>query len=315
MTAWRRRLLLAGRRLQVEGKDRTALDAIAPALGHLECDDDSGQPGVRWTVTDAGEPDRPSQAQGIYRLPGGGIAVVQHDPLSIESYDPAIGLRLAATPAALASGDLRAHPGGYALAAWLAGPSTHVLHAAAVSFDGRAVVLVGPGGTGKSTTALACARAGADFLGDDLCLAEAGDEDSEPQVHCLFASAKLNPDSAERLGARDWPVLGTTPKGKIVVTLPAPMAVGRSAPIVAVVILHPHGDARGGIERLRPAPAVAAVTATGATPCSGALNPVLWFSTMTRLLKKVPAYRVPIDWDLVRLVDRIRGIAAGGAMQ
>ena len=60
---------------------------------------------------------------------------------------------------------------------------------------------------GKSTTVLACARAGAGFLGDDLVLVDAGDgaDDAELTAHCLFATAKLTVDSARALDAETWP--------------------------------------------------------------------------------------------------------------
>jgi hypothetical protein len=41
------------------------------------------------------------------------------------------------------------------------------LHAAGVACAGRAALIVGDSGSGKSTAALACASAGFGFLGDD----------------------------------------------------------------------------------------------------------------------------------------------------
>ena len=70
--------------------------------------------------------------------------------------------------------------------------------------------------------ALACARRGFSYLGDDLCVVEAtaSAADGPSLVHGLYATAKLNPDSLERLDAGAWPGLGTTPSGKAAVALP-----------------------------------------------------------------------------------------------
>ena len=50
----------------------------------------------------------------------------------------------------------------------------------------RRALIVGRGGAGKSTTVLACAQAGAEFLGDDLCLVEMGDEASPEPPFTAF---------------------------------------------------------------------------------------------------------------------------------
>ena len=44
----------------------------------------------------------------------------------------------------------------------------YFLHAACLARDGRAVVIAGTAGAGKSTLALGLARAGLDYLGDDM---------------------------------------------------------------------------------------------------------------------------------------------------
>ncbi len=316
MTGWRHQLVLAGRSLRIEGNSEAAREAVAPALAHLQRDLDArhAESGLQWIVEDATDDDRRTDAQGVYRLPGGGLTMVQQDPFSIVTFAPDRGIRLAASPAGFASGDLRAHPGSIALGAWFSGPAAQVLHVGAVAFGSCGVLLVGASGAGKSTSVLACALAGADFLGDDLCLVTVGDDpNAPPNVHSLFATAKLNPDSARRLGADAWPTLGTTPKDKVVTHPPPPIRIIPSAPLVAVVVLARSGGGPGAPTPLRPAEAFGALAATGASPCSGALSPSLWFSAMSRLVRRVPAYRLPITWDLERVAGDIRRIADDAA--
>lgn len=310
MTGWRRQVALAGRSLRIEGKSEATYDAVAPAFAHLLPDASHAESALRWVIDEATDADRRTDAQGVYRLPGGGLTMVQQDPFSIETFEPGRGIRLTASPAAFASGDFRAHPGSLALAAWFAGPAAQVLHVGAVAFGGRGVLIVGASGAGKSTSVLACALAGADYLGDDLCLVTVGDDaEAAPRVHSLFATAKLNPDSARRLGAETWPALGTTPKDKVVTHPPSPIRIVASAPLAAVVVLARPGAGPDAVVPLRPAEAFGALAATGASPCSGALSPSLWFSTTSRLVRQVPAYRLPITWDLERVAGDVRRIA------
>ncbi len=75
-----------------------------------------------------------------------------------------------------------------------------IVHGGAVALEGRAVLLAGPGGAGKSTTALACVLAGLGYMGDDYCAVEP----AAGNIHMVYRSAKLFKSSLEML-----PVLAT----------------------------------------------------------------------------------------------------------
>ena len=213
---------MAGRRLTISGDERSR--SIQPAFASVEpleleqwcrfaenCEapDPAGMPAWR------------DLAAGIYRGPDGALVAVQRDPSSVQYFLAGTPhrLELIASPAALESGDLRAHPASYAIASWIASPTLRMVHAGAVALGGRGVLFVGVGGRGKTTTALACARDGFSFMADDLCIVEAATRQPvrPPLVHGMFATAKLNADSRMRLDARNWTELGTTPKGKTAV--------------------------------------------------------------------------------------------------
>ena len=135
-------------------------------------------------------------------------------------------------------------------------------------------------------------------------------------MHSLFATVKLNADSAHRLSSDAWPKLGTTPKNKVVAALPASIRAVTSATVEAIVVLAPPGSGPTAAIALRPAEAVRAITATGAS-FSGVMSPRLWFSTATRLARRTPAFRLPVSWDLKRLATDIRRVAeeAGGSLR
>lgn len=308
---------LAGRSLCIEATSERAQSAIFPAIAHLAAEPRADSRQTRWTIVEEKVSWRPRAftGTGAYRIRSGGFAVVQNDPASFESYRPEVGIELRATSAALAAGDLRAQPACHALAAWLAGPSTQVLHAAAVAYEGAAALIVGAGGVGKSTTVLACARAGAGFLGDDLVLVESGGDDhnTEPTVHCLFATAKLNADSALALGAEAWPRLGVTPNNKAVVAVQDRLQVIRSAPIVALIVLAPPVFGRPYPAPLRMARVITSITPTALPLAWRASTPAAWLATAAALARKLPAYQLPVSWELDALGTAVREIISQAA--
>jgi hypothetical protein len=62
-----------------------------------------------------------------------------------------------------------------------------LVHGAAVALGGKAVLLAGKGGSGKTTTVLASALAGLGYIGDDYCAVEPG----KAMVHMVYRTAKV----------------------------------------------------------------------------------------------------------------------------
>lgn len=77
---------------------------------------------------------------------------------------------------------------------WMELNGRQLVHAAAVGHGGHALLLPGRGGSGKSSTSLACLVRGLDFVSDDYLAVAL---DPQPRVHRLYSTAKLAP---ERLG-------------------------------------------------------------------------------------------------------------------
>ncbi|HRV95310.1 MAG TPA: serine/threonine protein kinase [Anaerolineae bacterium] len=71
------------------------------------------------------------------------------------------------------------------------------LHASAVAIDGRAVILVGPAGAGKSTTAAALARLGYPILSDDIVALS--EQKGAFLVQPAYPRLRLWPESAQIL--------------------------------------------------------------------------------------------------------------------
>jgi hypothetical protein len=77
----------------------------------------------------------------------------------------------------------------------LASRGVQQLHAAAVGTPSGGVLVVGKGGSGKSTVALASLAAGFLYAGDDYVAASV---DGNPVVHSLYSSGKLDPHHVKR---------------------------------------------------------------------------------------------------------------------
>ncbi len=82
----------------------------------------------------------------------------------------------------------RAHPLRLILTQWQQSRGCNLVHAAAVGIPSGCALIIGQGGAGKSTSALASATGGLLYLGDDICLVQ---DSPAPLVHSLYSSAKL----------------------------------------------------------------------------------------------------------------------------
>jgi hypothetical protein len=103
--------------------------------------------------------------------------------------------------------------------------SVHLMHAAAVSTEAGGVLLVGRGGSGKSTTALLCAAAGFAYAGDDYVAMNG------KRAHALYRSAKVEAASVSMLPHLSLAI--APQRGEKGVALLADVA--SSLPIVAIV--------------------------------------------------------------------------------
>ena len=82
------------------------------------------------------------------------------------------------------------------LPVWYLDQGVQVVHAGLVGRDGVGVLIVGEGGSGKSTTCLAAATAGLEFLGDDFVGIE---EDGNGWIgHSLSCTSRTTLDTLER---------------------------------------------------------------------------------------------------------------------
>jgi len=180
-----------------------------------------------------------------------------------------------------------------------------LLHAGAVGEDGSGALLVGKGGSGKSTTALACLRAGMEYLSDDYCLLT---RSTGVRVHSLYCSAKLHSKDMRR-----FPNL-----------VPLISNANELGTDKAIYFLRRGGDCRiessvdlravlmprvTGLEetRLRPASAIEAIRALAPSaifqlPDAGPTE----FARIAEVVKQTPCYHLECGTDVRLIPDAVK---------
>jgi hypothetical protein len=132
---------------------------------------------------------------------------------------------------------------------WLDQWGVLLVHAGAVGTEDGCVMLVGPAGSGKSHTALACLQRGLGHLGDDTCLL--GPQDP-PTAYSIYSSAQAMPFTLRCLPELR-PMVSNLDrqdeeKACLFLDKQAPDALLREAPLRAIAVMsssdHEHTHAR-----------------------------------------------------------------------
>jgi hypothetical protein len=195
---------------------------------------------------------------------------------------------------------------------WASARGLQMAHAGAVGAGDAGVLLVGRGGSGKSTTALACLAAGLRYVADDYCLL--GSE-TDPTVYSLYSSGKLHPHDVARLpflrghdGNRD-----RLPSEKAVFFLAERFAARLAERLAVRAIVIPHVTAADvpRLVRVSPAAGLAALAPSTIFQLPYAGGDVL--ATLGRLCKQVPCYRLELGRDLERVPEVIARLSRGSA--
>jgi len=122
---------------------------------------------------------------------------------------------------------------------WHKDRDVQAIHSGLVARNGDGVLFGGPGGSGKSTTALTCLRAGFEYLADDYVGLKAM-PDGTFVGHSLFCSTHLEPKHLDRFpDLRPHAIPGRLPredKSLVMLSEVSPEGLSRKARIRAVVL-------------------------------------------------------------------------------
>jgi hypothetical protein len=179
-----------------------------------------------------------------------------------------------------------------------------LLHGAAVGNLAGGVLLVGAGGSGKSTCALSSLASGLQYAGDDYVGVQLG---SEPRVVSLYCSGKLEPSHA-RLFAHLPPASfvgdgGLEEKSVFYVGKRFPDQMCEGFPLRAIIAPRVQGSA----PRIYPLPAAQALAALApSTLLQLVPGGQQALTAMAGLLKRVPAFRLEVGGPVQTLPSALQ---------
>ncbi len=205
--------------------------------------------------------------------------------------------------------DERARPFHKMLSAWLEDRGVQFVHAGLITHAGKGILFVGNGGAGKSTSSIACLRAGMGYLGDDFI--GLGHDDGRFVGHGLYASCLLNVHHIKRFP--DLQALAHAPnydveeKFVLYLTEAFPANLRRRISIDALVlprvVEQPQTTFRA---------ATKAATLMAMAPTSVMLLPRpnrAAFDRLTQLVSTTPSYWLELGRDVDRIPDAVKTLA------
>jgi hypothetical protein len=192
------RLAVAGKPVRIRFAGEGAAEVLSPAFAHLESQDGE-PPALTLHVWDSGTPVVDGTGAGAsYYSEQDGLRML-HQPsevFSVLTAEADTGWFWMPDARSLPYWDYTA-PFRHLLSWWLDAQGLRQVHGGAVGTQGGGVLLVGPGGSGKSTSALSTLRDGRlRYAGDDYVAVGSG---PAPAVHSLYCSGKVHPKDLHRL--------------------------------------------------------------------------------------------------------------------
>ena len=302
-------LRIAGVNLRLDVADPEVGAALLPALRHHVAggagqSDPTSAPIARVVVWSA--PLKQFPWNGTHLGRGGAVAGLSQGPVrtTAAADDTALMLwdgerRLACCWFAGVDGVTRwdrAAPLRTALHFALEGPSRQLVHGAVVGIGGRGGLLAGRGGSGKSTTTLACLRAGMQVVGDDYAAVEliAG----QARAWNLYGSMKI--------GERDDGPGGRDDRRTLIFGDDLPGAPTEMLELAALLLPRVAGGPRSTLSAASPAAALRALAPSTLLQAPYEDRPSL--GILADLARTLPAYHLDLGDD--RGVPAMREVVA-----
>ncbi|MDQ1493568.1 MAG: hypothetical protein QOG69_51 [Actinomycetota bacterium] len=184
---------------------------------------------------------------------------------------------------------------------WLGTRGALMLHAAAIGSDNGGVLIVGRGGSGKSTTSLLGLRAGLQFASDDYVAVDRNlDATGCPTVHSLFGSGKLTADQYANFPELHAGVVNAdrldTEKAVLFVGRVFPRQLVRQFPLQAVLVPRITGRPETIARPASPVAALAALAPSTIFQLPGTASADL--AAMAEVVRQVPTYALELGTDL-----------------
>jgi hypothetical protein len=315
--------LMGGHQVLLRFAGSGAVPAILPAFAHLVAARDSMPELIVhiWDAASTGAP-APPRPEVDPNSPPGAFYYFEDPPLR-GVYQPGMQALSAtdlgsdrawywvADPADLPYWE-RAAPIRQILHWWMASRGHQQVHAGAVGTPDGGVLLVGKGGSGKSTCSLVSLTSALRYAGDDYTMVSIG---RSPWVHSLFSSGKVHPENLWRIphlrSALSNADRLTTEKAVVFVDQHFPGRPIDGFPVRAILLPTITGGRHTRTVGVTRAAALAALAPSTVFQLHTAGREALQF--MARLVRDVPAYALELGSDvsevpdvILTLLDRLR---------
>lgn len=189
------------------------------------------------------------------------------------------------------------------LHAWMVEQGVQFVHGGAVGNQSGGVLLAGKGGSGKSTSVLACLNSGLKYLSDDYCMVTA-DDGGQPHLFSLYNTAKLlgSADLARfpQLQPHVWnPDRGPHDKVTIFLHEAFPQTLISQFPLRAILVPRISGLRDTRIQPCSHAEALMALgpSSLAQLPTSGPRD----LDFIGRLVRRTPCFRMDLGADLAQI--------------
>lgn len=196
---------------------------------------------------------------------------------------------------------------------WLGSQGATLVHGASVGRPDGGALVVGRGGSGKSTTALVSLLAGLSYASDDYVIVERDFRGAGPFVHSAFGSGKLEAAQAERfpeLGpAIVNPVREAGEKAVFLVNRFAPQAMVTSYPLRAILVPRITGRPTTTVSGGSTMATLAALAPSTIFQLPGAPSSEL--RAMADIVRSVPSFSLELGTDLATVPRAIDELLAG----
>jgi hypothetical protein len=205
----------------------------------------------------------------------------------------------------------RGKPFARLLAEWYADHGVAVMHAGLVARGADGVILAGKGGSGKSTTALACARAGFDFLGEDYAALQFTGAGGVVG-HSAYNSVFVAPGTAARFPELDGHLVASRraaePKSVVLLADMWPSRLVARVPVRAVALCRVTDAERWRVRPASRAEALLAIGPSSLLQIHGRRRDSL--DRLARLVSLVPCFHLDLGRDVASAPSGVDAVLA-----
>lgn len=187
---------------------------------------------------------------------------------------------------------------------WMHNHGRQYVHAGAVGTPNGGVLLVGKGGSGKSTTALTCLDSPLVYASDDYCLLA---NEAAPYIYSLYNSAKLEADNMHRL-PHLMPFVSNAnrlhqEKALLFLYKHFPEKIVTGFPVKAILLPRVTGSPDTTLTPASPIAALRALAPSTIFQLPGAGQST--FQTLSQFIKQVPRYYLELGTEVRQIPNVI----------